>query len=248
MQKNLQRIHSPQLDRGISLWSYGHFGPPVVVFPTAAGFAHEWESQGMVDTLAPLLEAGKFKLYCPESNVAEAWTRREADPAWRIQRHALYEKFVVETLVPAIREDCRTPGIPMAVAGASLGAFYAANFALKFPEIFRWSLCLSGRYAMTHFTDGHTDSEVYFNNPLAYVANLHGEHLEKIRRHTHLVLVCGQGAYEEGCIEETQALADLCHAQSIPHERDIWGHDVSHGWSWWQRQARYHFTRRFGQA
>jgi len=148
--------------------------------------------------------------------------------------------------VPWIREDCRTPDIPLAVAGASLGAFYAVDVALKHPGTFRWALAMSGRYEMTHFTDGYSDTEVYFNDPLAYVANLDGDPLERIRRGTHLVLVCGRGAYEEGCIEETQALADLCVAKDIPHERDIWGRDVSHAWIWWQRQAHHHLGRKFG--
>jgi esterase/lipase superfamily enzyme len=248
MKKHLERVHSHELGRGVSLWSYGHWGPPLVAFPTAAGFAHEWEAQGMVEALAPWLEAGKLKLYCPESNVAEAWTRREHDAAWRIQRHVAYERFVVDTLVPKIRADCRTPGIPIAVAGSSLGAFYAANMALKHPETFRWSLCMSGRYAMTHFTDGFSNADVYFNNPLAYVANLGGEPLEQIRRHSRLVLVCGQGMWEEGCIEETQALAGLCEAKGIPHELDLWGRDVSHDWGWWKRQAQYHLGRKFGRA
>ena len=95
MKKRLERVQSPQLGRAVSLWSYGHWGPPLVVFPTAAGFAHEWEAQGMVEALSPWLEAGKLKLYCPESNVAEAWTKKENDAAWRIQRHALYEKWVI---------------------------------------------------------------------------------------------------------------------------------------------------------
>lgn len=248
MKKHLERVHSPQLGRGVSLWSYGHFGPPLLVFPTAAGFAHEWEAQGMVDALAPLLEAGRLKLYCPESNVAEAWTRRDHDAAWRIGRHVAYERFVLDTLVPKVREDCRAPEIPLAVAGCSLGAFYACNLAIKHPETFRWALCMSGRYSMTHFTDGFSNADVYFNNPLAYVAGLAGEALERIRRSTHIVLVCGQGAFEEGCIEETQALADLFEAKGIRHERDIWGHDVAHNWTWWQRQARHHLARRLGAA
>ncbi len=248
MKKHLERVASPQLGRAVSLWSYGHWGQPLLVFPTAAGFAHEWEAQGMVEALAPLLEAGRLKLYCPESNVAEAWTRKEGDAAGRIQRHVAYERWVVETLVPKIREDCQSSALPLAVAGASLGAFYAANFALKYPEIFRWALCMSGRYAMTHFTDGFSNGDVYFNNPLAYVSNLAGEPLERIRRHTHLVLVCGQGKWEEGCIEETRALGALCAARQIPHELDIWGADVSHDWDWWARQARYHLTRRFGRG
>jgi len=246
MHKRLERVHSPQLERGISLWCYGHFGPPLLVFPTAAGMAHEWESQGMVEALAPWIDRGRLKLYCAESNVAEAWTRREHEASWRIGRHALYERFVVETLVPWIRQDCRSSDIPLGAAGASLGAFYAANVALKYPEVFRWSLCLSGRYSMTHFTNGYSDREVYLNNPLAYLPNLAGEPLDRVRRHTHLVLVCGQGAFEEGCIEETQALAELCAAKGISHERDIWGHDVSHAWPWWKRQAQYHVGRRLG--
>ena len=111
MKKRLERVHSPQLGRSVSLWCYGHWGQPLVAFPTAAGFAHEWESQSMVEALSPWLDGGRIKLYCPESNVAEAWTRRENDPAWRIQRHMAYERFVVETLVPRVREDCASPGI-----------------------------------------------------------------------------------------------------------------------------------------
>jgi esterase/lipase superfamily enzyme len=246
MRKQLERVHSPQLGRGVSLWSYGHWGPPLIAFPTAAGFAHEWEAQGMLEALAPLLDGGRLKLYCPESNVAEAWTRGENDPAWRIRRHIAYERFVLDTLVPKIRDDCRTPDIPLTVAGASLGAFYAANLALKHPETFRWALCLSGRYSMTHFTGGFADADVYFNDPLAYVPNLGGEALERIRRWTHLVLVCGQGMWEEGCIEETRALAGACAANGISHELDLWGTDVSHDWGWWKRQAQLHLGRRFG--
>ena len=245
MKKRLERVHSPQLGRSLSLWSYGHWGAPLLVFPTAAGFAHEWEAQGMLEALAPLVDGGRLKLYCPESNVAEAWTRRDHEAAWRIRRHAAYERFLVETLVPKIREDCQSPAIPIAAAGASLGAFYAANVALKYPETFRWALCLSGRYAMTHFTDGFSDLEVYFNNPLAYVPNLEGEALERVRRNTHLVLVCGQGMWEEGCIEETRALGTALAAKAIPHELDLWGHDVSHDWGWWKRQAQHHLGRRY---
>jgi len=109
-----------------------------------------------------------------------------------------YERWVVETLVPKIREDCQSPALPLAVAGASLGGFYAANLALKYPEIFRWALCLSGRYSMTHFTGGFSNLDVYFNNPIAYVAHLEGEALERVRRHTHLVLVCGRGQWRRG--------------------------------------------------
>jgi esterase/lipase superfamily enzyme len=67
-----------------------------------------------------------------------------------------------------------------------------------------------------------------------------------VRRHTQLTLVCGQGKWEEGCIEETIALSAWLERKQIPHERDLWGHDVSHDWAWWRRQAMFHIGRRFG--
>jgi esterase/lipase superfamily enzyme len=208
--------------------------------------AHEWDAHGMVDALADLIDGGKVKLYCSESNVAEAWTRKETDPAWRLSRHRAFEEYVVSELVPFIREDCRTPDIPVAVSGTSLGAFYSANFALKYPTIFRSALCLSGRYNAEWLTDGYQSSDLYFNNPAAYVPNLNGDQLEAIRANTHLVLVCGQGKWEDGNIEDTNHFAGLLAAKGISHERDLWGHDVAHEWSWWRRQAHYHLEKAFG--
>lgn len=246
MQGNHHRIHSPQLGRAVHVWTYGSFGWPVLVFPTAAGMAHEWQAHGMIDALSPLLRAGRIKLYCPESNVAEVWTRRDHDLQGRLARHHAYERFILDTLVPAIRADCRSEALPLATAGASLGAMYAANMALKHPETFRWALCLSGRYEVRHFTDGQDDLGVYYNNPLAYVGPMQGEVLDRVRQHTHLELVCGRGRYEEGCIEETLALGDLLAHKGISHRRHLWGHDVSHEWVWWRRQAALYLNERFG--
>ncbi len=246
MKRRHEMIESPDMGRKMHVWCFGHYGAPVLVFPSAAGFAHEWDRQGMTEALAPLIDGGHIKLYCPESNVSEAWTRRDSDPAWRLSRHRAYERFILNTMLPWIRQDCHAPQIKVATTGASLGAFYAANFALKFSEAFHYGLCLSGRYNMAHFTDGAGGPDLYFNNPLAYVGNLQGDHLERVRAQTHLTLVCGQGPWEEGCIEETHALADLLAAKNIPHDRDIWGFDVSHDWPWWRKQAYYHLRRTFG--
>lgn len=247
MQRRHEMISSESMGRQVHLWCYGHWGPPVLVFPSAAGFAHEWEAHGVIEALAPLIEGGRVKLYCPESNVSEAWTDKEADPAWRIGRHQAYESFVLRELVPWIRNDCRSEGVPLSVVGCSLGGFYAANFALKHPETFRWALCMSGRYDARNFTGGFESPEVYFNNPIAFVPGLSGEALERVRRNTFLTLVCGQGPWEEGCIEETILLARFLEQKGIPYLEDLWGRDVSHGWEWWIRQARMHLVRRFGE-
>lgn len=245
MKRRHEMIESSAMGRRMHVWCFGHWGAPVIIFPTAAGFAHEWDRQGMVEALAPLINSGKIKLYCPESNVSQTLTDKETHPTVRLKRHLAYEQFILDDLVPSIRRDCNSESIRIAAAGASLGAFYAANCALKQSEIFHYALCLSGRYDLTYFTEGFSNSDVYFNNPMAYSPNLAGDHLEKVRTNTHLTLVCGQGKWEEGCIEETHRLADILEAKDIPHFRDIWGQDVSHDWIWWQRQTVHHFRQTF---
>ena len=245
MRRRHELIYSEAMGRRMNVWCFGHWGAPLLVFPSAAGFAHEWDAQGMVETLAPLIYGGKIKLYCPESNVSQAWTKKDEHPAIRVKSHLAYETFIMEDLVPAIYKDCNSESLPIAVSGASLGAFYAANFALKHPKTFNYALCLSGRYQATNFTKGYTNADIYFNDPIAYVPGMDGEVLEDVQKNTHLTLVCGQGAYEEGCIEETQALADILEHKDIPCHRHIWGHDVSHDWTWWRRQAWFHLSRRF---
>ncbi len=83
------------------------------------------------------------------------------------------------------------------VVGCSIGAYHAANFALKFPHFFHYALCVSGFYDVEAICGYKCHSrEVYFNNPLAYVYNLTGADLERVRRNTHLALVCGRGGWK----------------------------------------------------
>jgi esterase/lipase superfamily enzyme len=240
-----QQLPSRSLNRRVHMWTYGWWGDPVVIFPSASGMAHEWQAASAIDTLRPLIEAGRIKLYCPETNCSESWSRRDEDPRVRVARHQAYERFVIDELVPYIRQDCQSPEIRVSAVGCSLGAFYAANMALKHPEIFQWALCLSGRYRTDRFLGGYSDLDVYYNHPVAYVPNMSGEALDRVRRNTSLTLVVGLGPHEGGCVEETLTMASLLAQKHIPHERDVWGHDSAHHWSWWKRQINHHFSRRW---
>jgi esterase/lipase superfamily enzyme len=204
--------------------------------------AHEWENHGMTTALGDWLENGKLKLYTVESNVSAVWTRKEEHPQTRIKHHLPYERWVMDELVPFIRRDCQKDDIPIAVTGTSLGALYAANFALKYPTIFRYALCMSGRYDATWMTDGFINNDIYFNSPINYVPGIQGDYLDLIRRNTHLAIVCGQGQWEDGNIEDAQRFAGLLQAKGISHQLDLWGKDVSHQWPWWARQARHHLA------
>ena len=247
MRRRLEKIYSPAIERDMDVLAYGHYGLPVLAFPSGGGQFHDFEDNGMINALAWLIEEGKIKLYCPPSFDNESWLNSGADVYWKGINHNKYQDFIVNNLVPAIRVDCQTPDIPIALTGCSLGGYHTANFALKFPQIFNYALCMSGRYDLETVVGGdYGNMDVYYNNPLAYVANLHGEALDQIRRHTFITLVCGQGAWEDKCLDETHRLADLLVGKEIPHERAIWGHDVEHHWHWWRIQIAHFFSLRFG--
>ncbi len=93
MQSTYQRLPSDHLNKRVHLWTHGTQGHPIVVFPSAAGMAHEWQSSRAVETLSPWIDAGKIRLICPESNVSEAWTGPE-HPHWCLDRHRAYERFI----------------------------------------------------------------------------------------------------------------------------------------------------------
>ena len=64
----------------------------------------------------------------------------------------------------------------------------------------------------------------------------------------HLTLVVGQGPWEvhpTRALPSTRAFAEPLAAKGIPHELDVWGHDVPHDWPSWQRQAAQHLPRFF---
>lgn len=246
MFRRYETIYSPAVGRNMQVLAFGHYGRPLIAFPSGGGQFFDFENNGMIDAIAHLIEGGKIKIYCPEGVDNESWLNHAADPHWRGIRHHAYQDFILSNLVPAIRTDCKDEQIHIGVTGCSLGAYHAANFALKYPHIFSYALCMSGRYDLEKIVGPSGSQEVYFNNPVAYVPNLHGDALEHVRRHAHLVLVCGQGAWEDKCLEETNRLADLLAQKAISHERDIWGHDVEHHWYWWRKQIVHHLERLTG--
>jgi esterase/lipase superfamily enzyme len=200
----------------------------------------------MVDALAGLVDAGRVKLYCVDSFDAASWSNAAAPLEERARAHGRYETWILDQVVPWIHGDCG--GFQeILTTGCSLGAYHAANFALKRADLFPLALCLSGSYdpASWRHAWGERGLETYFNSPLDYVANLHGDHLEWLRSRVSLLLVCGQGQWEDttGALDSTRRFAERLRATGLRHELDLWGHDVAHDWPWWRRQIAHHLPR-----
>jgi len=224
---------------------YGHWGRPLLVFPTEGGDAREFADNGMVAAVGDLIEAGRVKLYCVDSFDAYTWSASDVPLEERARRHAGYESWILDAVVPFIRADS-SGAAEIATAGCSLGAFHALNLAFKRADLFPLALCLSGNYNPATWRGwGEQGDAVYFNNPEAYVANLHGDHLEWLRSRLSLLLVCGRGQWEDttGALESTLRFAELLRAKEIRHELDLWGPDTPHDWPSWQAQLAKHLPR-----
>jgi esterase/lipase superfamily enzyme len=231
-----------EIDGG-TVVAYGHWGRPVVAFPSENGRPFDWEERGMVDALRWLLEAGRLKLYCAPSFDSESWTRHDLPLEERAHRHGVYETWVLTRLVPFVQADAHTH--ELLATGASFGAYHAANFCLKRADLFPLAICLSGVYDVSVQGWGGRGDAVYFSNPMDYVANLHGDHLEWLRSQASLLLVCGQGQWEDttGALESTRRFGALLAEKGIRREVDLWGHDVPHDWPSWRRQIAHHLPR-----
>jgi esterase/lipase superfamily enzyme len=224
---------------------YGHWGRPALVFPTSCGRAADFESYGMVGAVAPLIDAGRLKLYCVDSYDASSWFDQDIPLEERARRHGRYESWILSDVLPWIYRDCGGPA-EVITLGCSMGAFHAANFALKRAEKFPLAMCFSGNYDPSCWNGwGERGNEAYFNNPLDYLANAAGDHLDWLRGQVSLLLVCGQGQWEDttGALASTKRFAALLASQGIKHEVDLWGYDVPHDWPSWRAQLARNMPR-----
>lgn len=245
MNRTVTELWSDAIGAPGTVIGYGHWGRPVLVFPSEQGKARDFENNGMVGAVSSLIEAGRVKLYCVDSYDAQSWS----DPAISIEeravRHGRYESWIVGQVVPWIAGDCGGAA-ELATLGCSLGAFHAANFALKRADLFPLALCLSGNYDPAAWNGwGERGQAAYFNNPLDYVHHLHGEHLDWLRGRVSLLLVCGQGQWEDttGALDSTKRFSALLTEKGIRHELDLWGQDVPHDWPSWRAQLAHHLPR-----
>ncbi|HSD91221.1 MAG TPA: alpha/beta hydrolase-fold protein [Kofleriaceae bacterium] len=227
------RWYSERLQREVTLVRWGSVGQPILLFPTAGGDAEEVERFQMMDVLAPLLDAGKIKIYSCDSVAGRALLEREKNPRHQMWLQNMFHYYVRHEVVPAIRMDCKSEDIPIWSAGASIGAFHAAAVVCRFPDVFDKAICMSGTYDLRRFFDAREFSDDFWvSSPLHFVPTLQGRHLDVLReRYIHIV--SGEGRAED--ISESWNLANVLGRQGIPNRVDSWGPEWHHDWVTWRR-------------
>ncbi|OLE23390.1 MAG: esterase [Actinobacteria bacterium 13_1_20CM_3_71_11] len=238
------REHAVDLAGG-TVVGYGHWGRPVLVFPSEQGRAYDFAGNGMLDAVADLIDAGRVKLYCVDSYDARSWADRSIPLEERARRHGTYESWILDNVVPYVSADCGG-ATEFVTLGCSMGAYHALNFACRRADVFPLALCLSGNYDPSAWQGwGERGDATYFNNPADYLVHLDGGHLNWLRDRLSVLLVCGQGQWEDttGALASTRHIAGVLDSKGIRYELDLWGHDVPHDWPSWRRQLAHHLPR-----
>jgi esterase/lipase superfamily enzyme len=239
MQIEYHKWFSPALGQDMEMKVYGYFGKPVLVFPAQAGSFHEFEDFGMISVLAPFIEAGQIKIFTVNSLDGQTWSNWNAHPADRARRHQDYDRYIIDEVAPFLRRHCGDTEQKFLSTGVSMGAYHAANFFFRHPDVFDTVIALSGLYQLNYFIGDYMDENVYFNTPLAYLPKLEDPWYLDQYRQSRIMIAVGQGAFEDEMLADTRALKQILDQKGIPNWIDIWGGDVNHDWPWWFKMLPY---------
>ncbi len=223
--------YSRRVEQEVRLVRWGHYGTPVLLFPTAGGDAEEVERFHLVQVVQPLIDAGKVKIYSTDSIAGRAWTQGNHPPEYCSALQNRFDALVYHEITPAIRSDCLSGDIEIVAAGASIGAFNAVAIVCRHPDAYKLAIGMSGTYDLSRFAKGHFDRNLYFSSPLNYLPGLEGPQLELLRKR-FILMPTGEGNWEDP--GESWRMASALGAKGIPNRVDPWGPRYHHDWDTWR--------------
>jgi esterase/lipase superfamily enzyme len=227
MKEESIRRFAPHLERELEILVFGHAGIPVLLFPTSTGRSTQSRDCGLIDAVAPFLDAGQIKIYCPEGIDEESWNNYWIPPGERIKAHLAWEQAMLELIEAA----CAETGAPRAaLAGCSFGGYHAVNLAFRHPDRIGYAVSLSGAFDIRPLLHGYDGQEVYFNNPVDYLPGLEDpRYLDPIRR---MGIVLSTGEWDI-CREANVRFSEILSRKGIAHWLDVRPGAV-HDWPLWR--------------
>ena len=235
MQERYIRWWTPHLSRDFEMLAFGQGGLPLVIFPTSFGGYYQNKDFGMIDAVAWFVDSGRVTIYCPDAVDLDSFYNKAIHPADRMRTHLAYENVIVRDVFDLARRECSTHRV--AVCGASLGAYHAANIAFKYPDAVSHLISLSGAFEIGDFFDGYHDDNIYFNSPYEYLPNVTDPW-----RFNHMGIILGTGEWDNTRHESLRLLSGILNAKGIRHGLDDrkW---CGHEWTYWRDMLPYYLSK-----
>lgn len=232
LNKEVFQWYSPHLEQDVRLVRWGHFGKPVLLFPTAGGDAEEVERFHLIGAVGDLIKNGRIKVYSIDSVAGRAWVSGDHSPEYCSRLQNLFDAHVYKEVVPAIRKDCSAADIEIIATGASIGAYNAVASLCRHPDVFSMAIAMSGTFDLSKYLEGRMNQDFYFSSPVHYLPGMPEGDLLNLLRKRFVLLPSGEGRWED--IGESWRLASLLGAKGIPNRVDPWGKEHDHNWVTWR--------------
>lgn len=201
----------------------------------------------MTDCWANWIDEGRCTVYAIDTIDNEAYAAEGADCRWRIENHERWFNYVITEMVPTIKHlSGERNGYDQSIMtfGCSMGGMHAANLFFRRPDIFDGVFAISGLYDSGLFFGDYMDDLLYQNSPVTYLSNMPADHpYIQMYNQRKMVIVVGQGAWEEPLLESTRRLDGVLRSKGINATVDYWGLDVDHDWPWWYKMVDYYVPR-----
>jgi esterase/lipase superfamily enzyme len=234
MNERYLRWYSPWLSREFEMLAFGNGGGlPLIIFPTSFGRYYQNKDFGLVASVSAFVDAGTVTVYCPDAIDLESFYNKSIHPADRIRTHNAYENVIVHDVFDFARRECRCHRV--AVCGASLGAYHAANIAFRHPDAVSLLVSLSGSFDISSFFDGYHDDNIYFNSPYEYLPNMPDPW-----KYNHMGIIVGTGEWDN-TRHESYRLSGILNSKDIKHWLDD-GKWRGHDWNYWRDMVPYYLS------
>ena len=235
--------YSDRVGREMKIRIYGHYGQAVIAFPCQDKQSDDFANNGMIDALAPLLEAGKMKLYCLDSNDDETVSSTSWDKARAGHNLEMYHQYLTKEVLPFVYDKQGEKCLPYLV-GMSMGASHAGNNFFRRPELFSGFISLSGKFDISSFFGGYMNEDIYNNSPIDYLINMDWNHpYINIYNQKKMIVVVGRGAYEHLVSESNYRLADIAKQKGFNIDFNFWDENSVHDWVSWKYQLPYFLNK-----
>lgn len=237
---------SPRLGIHMPIVRYGNWGHTLLLYPTAQSDLLDCERFFLIKSIEPLILAGRINVFSINSINEHAWMNEDVPVPAQARRAALFSGYVEEEVVPHIRRVLNDDSARIAVAGASFGAFHAANQFFRRPDLFDGLIAMSGFFDLVPgYTHGFMNEDIYFNNPMSFVPKIEDDHtLDLLKHHSQIHIVAGQGAYERP--DASRRFSSMLWNKGIWNNLDLWGHDIKHDWPSWRSMLPYFLSEKMG--
>lgn len=202
----------------------GHFGYPILMFPTSRGQYTQNHDFKLNESVNWFINRGKIKLYNIQTIDSWSFYDNGIPPEHRIRNYERWVQFLRQEFIPYIQILHRTHRV--AVAGASFGGYHAANLAFRFPDLVSDLFCLSGAFTIRNFMDGCTDDLIYFNSPREFVQN------DEAWKYKHMNIILSTSD-QDICLEQTREMARILDSKGINcwYDERKW---INHDWPLWR--------------